>query len=150
MKYEVGDAVYLANSATKIGQSRKLTPLWKDPYVVEEIVSPVLYKVGAVKKSWVVHHDRLRPCKDFPLPLWIQKKKQRLLGRGEEKQTVEERGEETPVYCFCRRPDVGTFMIACDACFEWFHGDCVHVTEREAKKIEYYICEACRGKGYRV
>jgi hypothetical protein len=49
--YGVGDAVYLANSATKIGQSRKLAPLWKGPLVVTKVLSPVLYQVGSPRKS---------------------------------------------------------------------------------------------------
>ena len=34
-----------------------------------------------------------------------------------------------PLYCLCRQPQGGRFMIACDGCEQWFHGDCVGVRE---------------------
>ncbi|KAH0057375.1 hypothetical protein KCU86_g4327, partial [Aureobasidium melanogenum] len=42
----------------------------------------------------------------------------------------EERGEisDTDLYCICRKPDTGTFMIGCDGgCDDWFHGKCVNI-----------------------
>lgn len=32
----------------------------------------------------------------------------------------------------------------CDACEEWYHGDCINITEREARYIRQYYCERCR------
>ncbi|RMC22790.1 hypothetical protein DUI87_00210 [Hirundo rustica rustica] len=43
--------------------------------------------------------------------------------------------ENAPVYCVCRKPDINCFMIGCDNCNEWFHGDCINITERMAKAI---------------
>ena len=34
----------------------------------------------------------------------------------------------------------------CDHCEDWFHGDCVRVTERESKYIKKYYCKECRRK----
>ncbi|XP_073950640.1 CXXC-type zinc finger protein 1-like isoform X2 [Choristoneura fumiferana] len=47
-------------------------------------------------------------------------------------------------YCICRSSDSSRFMIACDACEEWYHGDCINISEREAKYIKNYFCERCR------
>lgn len=33
---------------------------------------------------------------------------------------------------------------ACDACEEWYHGDCINISEREAKYIKNYFCDRCR------
>lgn len=33
---------------------------------------------------------------------------------------------------------------ACDACEEWYHGDCIQVTEKEAKHIKHYYCMSCK------
>nr|CAB3235001.1 ZF(CXXC)-2 CXXC-type zinc finger protein 1 [Phallusia mammillata] len=50
------------------------------------------------------------------------------------------------VYCICRSPDIDRFMIMCDDCEEWFHGDCINVTEKEAKHIKNFYCKPCRSK----
>jgi hypothetical protein len=36
--------------------------------------------------------------------------------------------EDEQLYCVCRGPNEG-FMIMCDKCDEWFHGDCVRISE---------------------
>ncbi|XP_051759576.1 CXXC-type zinc finger protein 1a isoform X2 [Ctenopharyngodon idella] len=51
-----------------------------------------------------------------------------------------------PVYCVCRKPDINCFMIGCDNCSEWFHGDCINISEKVAKTIRVWYCEKCRGK----
>ncbi|PAA63625.1 hypothetical protein BOX15_Mlig012286g2, partial [Macrostomum lignano] len=55
-----------------------------------------------------------------------------------------------PVYCLCRSTDSIRFMIACDSCEEWFHGDCVSVTASLAERIVAYYCEACRKRNRRL
>ncbi|XP_041713168.2 CXXC-type zinc finger protein 1-like [Coregonus clupeaformis] len=55
-------------------------------------------------------------------------------------------GENAPVYCVCRRPDINCFMIGCDCCNEWFHGDCIGISEKAAKVIRVWYCEKCRAK----
>ena len=53
----------------------------------------------------------------------------------------------TKVYCLCRLPEDGRFMICCDHCDEWYHGDCVGITpdnELEMKgDNKEYICPSC-------
>ncbi|KAH0196689.1 hypothetical protein KCU86_g10373, partial [Aureobasidium melanogenum] len=39
-------------------------------------------------------------------------------------------------------------MIGCDSCKEWFHGDCVGVSQEEGASIDEYTCPECR-KGIR-
>ncbi|XP_018414841.1 PREDICTED: CXXC-type zinc finger protein 1 isoform X1 [Nanorana parkeri] len=57
-----------------------------------------------------------------------------------------ENGENAPVYCICRKPDINCFMIGCDHCNEWFHGDCINITEKMAKAIREWYCMQCRDK----
>lgn len=35
-------------------------------------------------------------------------------------------------------------MIGCDACEEWYHGDCIGVNEKESKLIQRYFCNRCQ------
>ncbi|XP_030049775.1 CXXC-type zinc finger protein 1 isoform X3 [Microcaecilia unicolor] len=57
-----------------------------------------------------------------------------------------ENGENAPVYCICRKPDINCFMIGCDNCNEWFHGYCISITEKMAKAIREWYCLQCREK----
>jgi hypothetical protein len=57
--YEVGDSIYLVDSAKKVGEVSKFRSPWKGPYVVAEVISPILYRVKNRKKSFIVNHDRM-------------------------------------------------------------------------------------------
>lgn len=38
-------------------------------------------------------------------------------------------------------------MIACDKCNEWFHGECIKISEKQSEFIDLYYCENCaKGK----
>lgn len=34
-------------------------------------------------------------------------------------------------------------MIGCDSCEEWYHGDCINITEKESKNIKQFFCVRC-------
>ncbi|KAG2185583.1 hypothetical protein INT44_002376 [Umbelopsis vinacea] len=53
-------------------------------------------------------------------------------------------GDTEVINCICDNPhvDYGTFMIACDNCSEWFHGDCVGI--RESDQVAEWYCMRCR------
>ncbi|KAK4548653.1 hypothetical protein LTR36_009564 [Oleoguttula mirabilis] len=52
------------------------------------------------------------------------------------------------VYCICRKPDNGTFMIGCDGtCDDWYHGKCVGIEERDKNLIDKYMCPRCANAG---
>ncbi|XP_039965704.1 nucleosome-remodeling factor subunit NURF301 isoform X1 [Bactrocera tryoni] len=49
------------------------------------------------------------------------------------------------LYCICRTPyDDTKFYVGCDLCSNWFHGDCVNITEEASKKLSEFICEDCK------
>uniref|UniRef100_A0A3B1JB96 PHD-type domain-containing protein n=1 Tax=Astyanax mexicanus TaxID=7994 RepID=A0A3B1JB96_ASTMX len=54
------------------------------------------------------------------------------------------------LYCICRQKHNKRFMICCDRCEEWFHGDCVGITEARGRLMERngedYVCPNCTGK----
>ncbi|KAJ9620649.1 COMPASS (complex proteins associated with Set1p) component [Taxawa tesnikishii (nom. ined.)] len=73
-------------------------------------------------------------------------------GDEEEEEEEEEQGTPDPdaeVYCICRKPDTGTFMIGCDGpCEDWFHGKCVGISEKNRNLIDRYICPNCKEEGH--
>ncbi|KAI5804350.1 hypothetical protein EDC01DRAFT_779247 [Geopyxis carbonaria] len=48
------------------------------------------------------------------------------------------------LYCICRKPDSGKWMIGCDGCDEWYHGECIHVKEEDGDLIDKYYCPHCK------
>ncbi|XP_077569294.1 CXXC-type zinc finger protein 1a isoform X2 [Stigmatopora nigra] len=66
------------------------------------------------------------------------------LGKDVDRGRVSMEKPRGPVYCICRRPDINCFMIGCDGCAEWFHGNCVGVSEKAAKAIRVWFCPSCR------
>ncbi|CAO3599145.1 unnamed protein product [Absidia cylindrospora] len=48
------------------------------------------------------------------------------------------------LYCICQTPyDATRFMIACDRCDQWFHGECIGISEKEGEFIDLYFCDVC-------
>ncbi|XP_072412266.1 death-inducer obliterator 1-like [Chiloscyllium punctatum] len=69
-------------------------------------------------------------------------------------QSDNEYNDPDKLYCICRQPHNNRFMICCDRCEEWFHGDCVGITMARGRLLERngedYICPDCSpssGKG---
>ncbi|CAG5074950.1 Similar to Cfp1: CXXC-type zinc finger protein 1 (Drosophila melanogaster) [Cotesia congregata] len=48
--------------------------------------------------------------------------------------------QDGQAYCICRSSD----SSRCDACEEWYHGDCINITEKDAKYIKQFFCVRCR------
>ncbi|KAF8251952.1 hypothetical protein K440DRAFT_463144, partial [Wilcoxina mikolae CBS 423.85] len=48
--------------------------------------------------------------------------------------------EGRELYCICRKPDTGKWMIGCDGCEDWYHGECVKVKEEDGDLIDKYYC----------
>jgi hypothetical protein len=80
--YQKGDLVYKLDSSTKVGQSSKLKPVWKGPLLVTEVISPVLYRIRDKRGEKVIHHDRLKLCRDRVIPMWMRRLRHRFLETG--------------------------------------------------------------------
>jgi hypothetical protein len=47
------------------------------------------------------------------------------------------------LYCHCKKEAYGT-MVQCESrCGEWYHLDCIDMTEKQIDKIDKYICKNC-------
>ena len=45
-------------------------------------------------------------------------------------------------YCYCKYGESG-IMINCDKCSEWFHDECLGLSESEISNIEQFFCNEC-------
>jgi hypothetical protein len=144
---KLGDLVYQLDTATVKGKTRKLSPSWKGPGVVIEKLTPYLYKIKLKRVIITANHDRLKLCHDREVPEWAQKLSQQMIkgtGYTKEKGGVkDQRGYRAKLYCVCQKPYTGEFMIRCDECKEWYHGDCVRITQEEAKAMGDFVCSGC-------
>ncbi|CAB4054287.1 BPTF [Lepeophtheirus salmonis] len=49
------------------------------------------------------------------------------------------------VYCICKtKYDATKFYVGCDTCNNWFHGNCVGITEEMSKTMTEYFCDECK------
>uniref|UniRef100_A0A8C6KT71 Bromodomain PHD finger transcription factor n=1 Tax=Nothobranchius furzeri TaxID=105023 RepID=A0A8C6KT71_NOTFU len=59
--------------------------------------------------------------------------------------STKESKKDTKLYCICKTPyDETKFYIGCDLCTNWYHGECVGITEKEANHIDQYVCPQCQ------
>ncbi|CAI2170129.1 6501_t:CDS:2 [Funneliformis geosporum] len=63
---------------------------------------------------------------------------------------VIEVGKKVQHYCICRSTDGESFMIECDNCDEWFHGDCVNISREESQMVDKYYCPNCTDLGHKT
>jgi hypothetical protein len=145
--FKLGDLVYILDSSVAKGTSSKLHKPWKGPGIIVTCLTPYLYRVKLKSTISTVNHDRLKLCKDRSLPPWLTKY---LKVCEESKSNVPDTQPDDQtdtrdiVYCYCRKPYRGNFLICCDGCTEWFHGACVNVTETDAKSIRDLYCPTCQ------
>ena len=85
----------------------------------------------------------MKSCTDRDIPLWLQRFKasgMALAGAG----AVDGGDGRLDIFCHCRKPWTGEFMIQCDGCAEWFHGKCVDITPQDALSITEFMCNNCK------
>jgi hypothetical protein len=71
--YSEGDLVFALNTSRTQGVGSKLRQWWQGPFLVVEVLSPVLYCLRCRRKEFVLHHDRLKRCKDRIVPVWLRR-----------------------------------------------------------------------------
>jgi len=72
-EFSVGSLVYKYNNFFKKFEER-----WSGPFVVKEVLSPVLYKIQNRRKIENVHHDRLKLFQSDDVPDWVYDVRQKM------------------------------------------------------------------------
>ncbi|KAI8889681.1 hypothetical protein K501DRAFT_238556 [Backusella circina FSU 941] len=79
-----------------------------------------------------------------PRLLETQENKQERVDNNIKKTNQVKARSDGQLYCICRQHyDAARFMIACDRCDDWFHGECISISEVESEFIDLYFCEKC-------
>lgn len=142
VQYKPGDLVYILNMANRKGKSKKLESPWKGPGVVLAKITSYVYKVQLEKMITVINHDRMKRFGDLETPTWVKKKQKEVIDGVPANLDT----DDLEIFCFCRKGDNGSFMIQCDMCDEWYHGDCVGVSAELADNWTEYFCPTCQRK----
>lgn len=59
-------------------------------------------------------------------------------------------GSDNGPYCLCQGPDDHRWMICCEGCDDWFHGECINLNKEVGENlIEKFICPRCTTKQFR-
>ncbi len=78
-RYRPGDLLWVVDDSTKKGRCAKLHPPWKGPVLLTKVLGPVLFEVEDRKGLHVVHHDKVKLCRDRVVPFWLRRKRHDLL-----------------------------------------------------------------------
>ena len=75
---------------------------------------------------------------------WNQKNKKKAAAKSANNENDEKQDE---VYCVCRKAyDDTKEMIQCEVCSEWYHFDCVGLSEKSVETMDSYRCSSCAAK----
>ncbi|XP_066482366.1 death-inducer obliterator 1 isoform X2 [Tiliqua scincoides] len=96
--------------------------------------------------------DQVAASKDVNEGIQIKKEINPVMQTGDDEGSTKSKSETevydpSTLYCICQQPHNNRFMICCDRCEEWFHGDCVGISEARGRLLERngedYICPNC-------
>ena len=90
----------------------------------------------------VAEEDAWRLLAPLEAPLARTPNKKRKVGQRVDPQIREERNL-VGALCKCGKLDVDKFMLQCDGCDTWFHGECMHVTQQQASRARSWRCNPC-------
>lgn len=118
-----------------------------------KILSPTKNSPSKKSKENVLVKRKISPCEDdinevdVIRPPKPKRPRPNLIGAtstSPKSNKTQKNIKSNKLYCVCRQPyDASRFMVGCDSCSNWFHVDCVGLTEVQAKKVDQYLCPNC-------
>lgn len=79
----------------------------------------------------------------------LPKKSQKIRSGGDDASGPDDDSDNGP-YCLCQGPDDHRWMICCEGCDDWFHGECINLSKEVGENlIEKFICPRCTTKQFR-
>ncbi|XP_069511125.1 nucleosome-remodeling factor subunit BPTF isoform X2 [Ambystoma mexicanum] len=104
----------------------------------------VTVTASAMSLSSAVSSNKRKREEEKDLSYSKSRKKKMISTTSTASKETKEETQDTKLYCVCKTPyDESKFYIGCDLCTNWYHGDCAGITEKEAKKLDVYICNDC-------
>ncbi|KAI5921157.1 hypothetical protein F4810DRAFT_377154 [Camillea tinctor] len=126
------------NTHTSLSFGLKSDPDVNDPSSSPPETTPTKMKSAAKKKGTA--------AKKGPKRTRAPKMKgglKRIGGPGANEGSSDDETDNGP-YCICRGPDDHRWMISCDVCEDWFHGECVSLEKETGEKlVERFVCPKC-------
>ncbi|KAI1801678.1 hypothetical protein F4811DRAFT_533115 [Daldinia bambusicola] len=136
------------NSPDRLGQTN--TPPFKsDPDDTQPTSSPPSSQVGSNKMK-TASKKKGTAAKKGPKKTRVPKSKSSKKDpssagpkSGAQDGSSDDETDNGP-YCICRGPDDHRWMISCDVCEDWFHGECVSLDKEVGEKlVERFVCPNC-------
>ena len=102
-------------------------------------------------KSWLARYNRTAPgagiaaaslSKDIGDELDLLITEARTTLRMDVREELEAISQATRRYCLCRQLYHGS-MVGCDECDEWYHFQCVGLTQFQVERADKYVCIRC-------
>ena len=102
-------------------------------------------------KSWLARYNRIAPGgavgaaiinKNVSEELDLLITEARTTIRIDVREELEAISQATRRYCFCRQLYHGS-MVGCDECDEWYHFQCVGLTQFQVERADKYVCIRC-------
>ncbi|KAF7732074.1 hypothetical protein EC973_006329 [Apophysomyces ossiformis] len=116
--------------------------LWANESNVKEFPYDMDIPLTQASGSWFDDGRPVKKTKNKKILSSDSTKKSRSRRNSGRRKTLSKATNGT-LYCVCRKPYDARFMIACDRCNQWFHGECVGISEAEGEFIDLYFCVEC-------
>ncbi|CAH2303124.1 death-inducer obliterator 1 [Pelobates cultripes] len=104
-------------------------------------------RTRSANRAAQLQHQTLPIKQEAQSPQPAEERKFDNIGQSPRSRPEREIYDPNTLYCICRQPHNNRFMICCDRCEEWFHGDCVGISEARGRLLERntedYICPNC-------